>query len=109
MSFLTQLWETIKSLILKLQKPVDRSLRKGDIYHIREGTHRNKFILFIDTHAGDLNFLLLPEAKNITIKKPDLTLGTDRGIISYIENVPRSTYNTCYKQFNHNETTSSRR
>ena len=112
MSFLTQLWVKIKSLIsrdtynnqLRENKPL-----RGDIFHIYEGIHRNKFIIFVDEIRDKYNFLIFPDASNITISKPDFKMGNDKNIITFIENTPGDVYGICNKQFKYNENSYNRR
>ena len=113
MSFLTQLWVKLKSLASRdthtHTQHQDSKLLRGDIFHIYEGTHRNKFIIFVDEVSDKYNFLIFPGVGNITISKTDLKMGIDNNIIVFIENTPGSVQRICSDQFRYNENSYNRR
>jgi hypothetical protein len=102
-----QFWENLKSYIRQLFSK--SSIRSGQIYHIHEGTHRNKFIIIIDYNKESMSFLLLPEGKNINMNVDEFNLGLDRCIIALVERLPGSVRNICHKQYIENENTNNRR
>jgi hypothetical protein len=112
MSFLTHLWAKLKTFTKKSKHshatqtgpPVE-----GDLFHVYEGTYRNKFIIYVEKLNDVYNFLLLPDASNIKMSKHDFKMGLSGNIITFIENTPNNVHNICNRQFTYNENSHNRR
>ena len=102
-----RIWESLKALFFR--KASTAQCTVGNIYHIHTGTHRNKFIILVNTSEKKLSFLLLPEGKNLIISYKDYNIGIESKIIEYVETLPRKISKVCKRQYEKNEYADCRR
>ena len=103
-----RIWVNLKKIFDKLSTSKD-PFNIGSIYYVREGTYRNRFIVYTDKDEEKLGFLLLPEAENITIPYKDCLLGINSGLLEPVESLPKKITNTCVTQYEQNIYTHNRR
>jgi hypothetical protein len=81
-------------------KYLNKNKLKRKIFAVRQGTYKGNFLVYINNHDDQYNFLMLPHNEAITIEKTEFESGLDKKIVDYIEKLPNNVYEICCAQYN---------
>lgn len=104
-----RIWEKLKHIFRLSSNITPERFSIGSIFYVKEGTFRNRFIVHTKKREDFLDFLLLPEAENITIPYKDCLIGINGGIIEQVETLPKKITTTCITQYEQNSYSHNRR
>jgi hypothetical protein len=86
-----KLLDGIKSFF---QKP-----KVGYVYAVTAGEYLGEFLVYIESRAGNLMFLSLPDMKVRSISEKEVTSGIDNNILDKVEKLPSDVFSVCNAQY----------
>ena len=77
---------------------------KRSIHAVLHGTHKGKFLVYINQVNDEFNFLVLPENETLSINVDEFEKGIQEKIVERIEKLPYNVYQICVAQYNESKT-----
>lgn len=86
-------------------------IKSGEIYACHHGQYAGQLFAFIcrDKQEQTYNFLRMPDMITTKIPQKDFDDGLDKGIIKFVEKVPKYVNKVIMAQYKKNENTDHRR
>lgn len=76
------------------QKP-----KVGYVYAVTAGEYLGEFLVYMESQAGSLMFLSLPDMKIRSIPDKEVTSGIDNNILDKVEKLPSDVFSVCKAQY----------
>jgi hypothetical protein len=74
-------------------------IKKGSLYAVLYGTHKGKFLTYIEKGKKGYQFLMTPDMLNIEVPFDEFDKGVECGILDFVEIVPTDVRKIVQKQF----------
>lgn len=76
-----------------------RKQKAGSIYAFSKGMYAAKMFVLIQTNKKDLDFLILPDNLNITLKKSEFFIYNKTKECEFVEILPDFVFDVCKAQY----------